>query len=265
MAPDGQNFRAVNAIRLLNTSGKLSLDELITKGYNHYLAAFDVLLPPLFKAYDTAPDSVKQALAGPVSTMKQWDRNSAANSVATTIAVEWGTLIMRKLPPVRTEEEGTYQTERIKMLMQTLTAKQQLEIFAEAINGLKSRYGSWEIKWGDVNRYQRPADGVTFSDDAPSLPVGAVSSAFGQLPSFQSRAMNTKKRYGYSGNSFIAAVEFGTRIRAKSVITGGQSFNPASKHYTDQAGMYIDGTFKDVLFYKADVLRHAEKTYHPGE
>jgi acyl-homoserine-lactone acylase len=265
MAPDGQNFRSVNAIKLLGDGKKLSIDELITKGYNHYLAAFDVLFPPLFKAYDAARDSVKQALAGPVNTMKQWDRYSAANSVATTLAVEWGTALMRKLPAAKSDEESTYQTERVNNLMQTLTAKQQLEIFAEAVNAVKNRYGSWEIKWGNINRYQRPADGKTFSDDAPSLPVGAVSSAFGQLPSFQSRTMNTKKRYGYSGNSFIAAVEFGTRIKAKTIITGGQSFNPASKHHTDQAGMYIEGKFKDVLFYKADVLKQAEKTYHPGE
>ena len=264
MAPGGQNFRAINAIKLLGDDKKLSLDELIAKGYNHYLAAFDALLPPLFKAYDAAPDSVKQALAGPINTMKRWDRYSAANSVATTLAVEWGTALMRKLPAAKSDEESTYQTERVNNLMQTLTAKQQLEIFTEAVNAVKNRYGTWEIKWGDINRYQRPADGKTFSDDAPSLPVGAVSSAFGQLPSFQSRTMNTKKRYGYSGNSFIAAVEFGTRIKAKTIITGGQSFNPASKHYTDQAGMYIEGKFKDVLFYKADVLKHAEKTYHPG-
>jgi acyl-homoserine-lactone acylase len=265
MAPDGQNFRAVNAIKLLSDAKHITLDELIAKGYNHYLAAFDVLLPPLFNAYDAAPDSVKQKLAGPVKSMRDWDKYSAVNSVATTLAVEWGTLIMRALPRAKTDEESTYQTERINALMQTLTAKQQLEIFAEAVNNLKARYGSWEINWGNINRYQRPADGITFNDDAPSLPVGAVSSAFGQLPSFQSRTMNTKKRYGYSGNSFIAAVEFGTRIKAKTVITGGQSFNPASKHYTDQAGMYIEGRFKDVLFYKADVLKHAEKTYHPGE
>ncbi|ASU32985.1 penicillin acylase family protein [Mucilaginibacter xinganensis] len=265
MAPDGQNFRAVNAIKLLSGINKLSLDELIAKGYDHYLAAFDVLLPPLLKAYDAGSDSVKQQLAGPVEAMRTWDKYSAVNSVATTLAVEWGTFIISRLPPVKTDEEGTYQTERVNAFMQTLTAKQQLEIFTAAVKSLEKRYGTWAIKWGEINRYQRPADGVTFSDDAPSMPVAAVSSAFGQLPSFQSRTMNTKKRYGYSGNSFIAAVEFGARIKAKSVITGGQSFNPASKHYTDQAGMYIEGKFKDVLFYKADVLKHAEKTYHPGQ
>jgi acyl-homoserine-lactone acylase len=75
--------------------------------------------------------------------------------------------------------------------------------------------------------------------------------------------MGTQKRYGYSGNSFIAAIEFGPRVKAKTIVTGGASFNPASKHFTDQAQGYIDGKFKEVLFYKEDVLKHAEKTYHP--
>ena len=264
MAPDGQNYRAINAIKLLSDAKQVTLDQLTAKGYDHYLAAFDVLLPPLFKAYGNAPDSLKQLLAEPVQSLQQWDRRSAVNSAATTLAVEWGTLMIGALPPVKTIEAGTYQTERMKTMLQTMSEKQLLGLFAKAVSNLNQRYGSWNTAWGDINRYQRPADGVAFSDDAPSLPVGMVSSAFGQLPSFQSATFNTKKRYGYSGNSFIAAVEFGSRIKAKTIITGGQSFNPASKHYADEAGMYIDGKFKDVLFYKADVLKHAEKTYHPG-
>jgi len=172
--------------------------------------------------------------------------------------------MMRALPPAKTVEEGTYQTTRTEAMLKTISNKQLLDNLNKAINDLEKRYGTWNVQWGDINRYQRPADGITFSDSLPSLPVGQTSSLFGQLPSFASRTMNTKKRYGYSGNSFIAAVEFGSRIKAKTIVTGGQSFNPASKHYTDQAGMYIEGKFKDVLFYKKDVLMHAEKTYHPG-
>ncbi len=67
------------------------------------------------------------------------------------------------------------------------------------------------------------------------------------------------------GNSFVAVIEFGPRIKAKSVVTGGSSSDPSSKHFTDQALMYTEGRFKDVLFYKEDVLKHAERTYHPGE
>ncbi|MDB5008024.1 MAG: acylase [Mucilaginibacter sp.] len=264
MAPNGQNYRALNAIRLLSNAKNITLNELITKGYDHYLTAFDVMLPPLLKAYNTAPDSIKQLLSKPIKALQQWDKNTSANSVATTVAIEWGTLVMRELPPAKTAEEGTYQTDRVNTLMQAINDKKLLDLLVESLNSIQKRYGKWDVAWGDINRYQRPADGATFNDDASSLPVGLASSAFGQLPSFQSRTINTKKRYGYSGNSFIAAVEFGSHIKAKTVITGGQSFDPASKHYTDQAGMYIEGKFKDVLFYKKDVLEHAEKTYHPG-
>jgi acyl-homoserine-lactone acylase len=264
MAPDGQNYRAINAIKLLADAEKVSLDQLIEKGYNHYLAAFDVLLPPLFKAYSNAPDSVKNQLANPISLLHNWDRATAANSVASAIAIEWGTLMLRALPATKTDEAGTYQTERIDAMLQSMSDKQLLDLFSQNLADLSKRYGTWQVTWGDINRYQRPKDGVTFNDNLPSLPVGLTASQFGQLPSFQSRTMNTKKRYGYSGNSFIAAVEFGTHITAKTIITGGQSFNPASTHFTDEAGMYIEGKFKDVLFYKKDVLKHAEKTYHPG-
>jgi acyl-homoserine lactone acylase PvdQ len=264
MAPDGQNYRSVNAIKLLQNARKLTLDSLIAKGYDHYLAAFDVLLPPLFKAYELAPDSEKQQLAEPVALLKQWDRRSAASSIATSLAVAWGTLMMRALPPAATAEAGIYQTKRVETLVNNLPARRYTDNLKQAVNDLDKRYGTWKMAWGEINRYQRPADGGSFSDSQPSLPVGQTSSQFGQLPSFVSRTMNTQKRYGYSGNSFIAAVEFGTRIKAKTVVTGGESFNSNSKNYTDQAGMYIEGKFKDVFFYKQDVLKHAIKTYHPG-
>jgi acyl-homoserine-lactone acylase len=60
-------------------------------------------------------------------------------------------------------------------------------------------------------------------------------------------------------------VEFGKRIKAKSILTSGQSGNPSSPHFKDQALMYSQGQFKEVLFYKDDVVKHAEKTYHPGD
>jgi acyl-homoserine lactone acylase PvdQ len=93
-----------------------------------------------------------------------------------------------------------------------------------------------------------------------------ASATFGSLPSFASRRFtNTNKRYGISGNSFVACIEFGKKVKAKSIVTGGQSFDPASKHYADQAEMFINGNFKDVLFYKEDVLKNVERKYHPGE
>jgi acyl-homoserine lactone acylase PvdQ len=75
----------------------------------------------------------------------------------------------------------------------------------------------------------------------------------------------SSRRYGYSGNSFICAVEFGEKVKAKSLLAGGNSNKPSSKHFADQAEMYTNGKFKDVLFYRDDVLKQAERTYKPGD
>ncbi|MGZ3750174.1 MAG: penicillin acylase family protein [Mucilaginibacter sp.] len=265
MAPDGQNYRAINAIKLLGDVKNITLEELISKGYDHYLAAFDVLVPTLVNAYNSCPDSLKQSLAEPVQVLAQWDRRSAIHSVATSLAVEWGTRMLMALPRVETVEESTYQTERMSAMLKIISPQKELEYLNDAIKSIQKRYGTWKTEWGDINRYQRPVDGTAFDDKLPSIPVGLVGSQFGQLPSFQSRSTGTLKRYGYSGNSFIAVVEFGPRIKAKSIITGGASFDPSSKHFTDQAEGYINGRFKDILFYKADVLKHVEKSYHPGD
>jgi acyl-homoserine-lactone acylase len=262
MAPDGQNYRAINTIKLFSNAKNVTMDELIKKGYDHYLTAFDVLLPPLFKAYDVAPDSIKTTLKEPIQILQQWDRQSAVNSVATTLAFEWGSRMMLLLPRVNSSEASTYQTERTEAMLKYSNPKQLTDELTAVVKNLQSRYGKWQVAWGDINRYQRPANGV-FDDNATSIAVGQVSSVFGQLPSFVSRPVNTKKRYGSSGNSFIAAVEFGPKVKAKSIITGGQSFDPQSPHFTDQAEGYINGKFKDILFYKADVLKHAERVYHP--
>ncbi len=105
-----------------------------------------------------------------------------------------------------------------------------------------------------------------FSDAAPSIPVGFPASRWGTLASFVAREYpGTKKRYGTSGNSFLAVVEFGDSVRAKAVTAGGESGHPDSPHFNDQAARYVAGNLRDVYFYKSQLKGHTERTYHPGE
>jgi acyl-homoserine lactone acylase PvdQ len=265
MATEGQNFRAINAIRLLKDANNLTVEKVVTVGYSHYLSAFEVLLPPLLKAYDdlSATDSMKQFLKEPIELLRSWDKKSSANSIASAIAIEWAYRMAQKASP------ANYRfNDPVGQMQSTITntsAMEKLNLLAETLNDLQKRFGSWRIPWGEVNRYQRNAENK-FDDNKPSFPVGLAAGTWGSIPSFATtRFPNTNKRYGVSGNSFIACVEFGKKVKAKSVITGGQLFDPSSKHFIDQAEMFIKGQFKDVLFYKEDVLKHAEKKYHPGE
>ncbi|QQL50359.1 penicillin acylase family protein [Mucilaginibacter ginkgonis] len=265
MAPDGENYRGVTAARLLGAAGKLTLDGLIKTGYNRYLSAFDDLLPPLFKAFEEYTGADKKQLAIPIELLKNWNRISDTTSVATTLGVQYAAQLFKQLPRVMSTESGTYQTERVRAMISYAGPQQFLKALTDAVDIIRSNNGgiAWEIPWGQINRYQRPDDGK-FSDSKPSLAAASVASTYGQLPSFVSRQMpGTQKFYGYSGNSFIAAVEFGPRIKAKSIETGGSSFDPKSTNFTDQAKGYLDGNFKEVLFYKEDVLKHVQRTYHP--
>ncbi len=267
MAPDGENFRGVNAARLLGNANNITMESLMTLGYDHYLSAFDVLLPPLIKAYDelSAGDSLKAILKEPVQILQSWDRRSSVSSVATTLATEWAKKITRRLADI--EEERNQPT--LYQIQVTRTPPvEMLRHLADVINDLSKMYGNWRIPWGDINRFQRNTGlmAETFDDTKKSFPSGLTSSRWGSLPAFESRLFpGTKLMYGTSGNSFIAAVEFGEKVKAKTIITGGQSPNPASPHFTDQAEMYLEGKFKDIWFYKEDVMQHVEKKYHPGE
>jgi len=60
-------------------------------------------------------------------------------------------------------------------------------------------------------------------------------------------------------------VEFGQKVRARSILAGGQSGDPDSPHFDDQAKRYARAEFKEVPFYRADVLKRAREQYHPGE
>lgn len=270
MAPDGQNARGLNAIRLLNKKDSITLDGLIEIGYNRYLAAFDILLPPLFKAYDATPntDSLKMNIKPAIDILRIWNKESDTSSVATTIAIDWATKINALWPSAQTKEESTEIIGRFNAIANGVNGKIMMEQLRDVLNELTGKYGRWQVRWGAINRYQRLSGKFAeiYDDNKPSLAVPLSSSRWGSLPAFESRSMySSKGRYGFSGNSFIAAVEFGERVKAKTIVTGGQSNNPLSPHFKDQAEGFVYGKFKDVFFYKEDVMKNKEKEYHPGE
>jgi len=271
MAPDGENFRGINAARVLNKEKAFTIDKMISAGYDRKLSAFEILVPALVSSFEkniSATDSLYQQLAEPIRVLKEWDYNAGENSVATTLAIEWAQKLTTTLQRIYIDEGWDDQVSLIKKFAATATTDELFPPLIAVLNELKSKFGKWDMPWGEINRYQRVSGDIIqkYNDEQPSLPVGFASSAWGMLPSYNSRYYpGTNKRYGLSGNSFICAVEFGKKIKAKSLLAGGESGNPSSPHFTDQLEMYSHGKFKDVLFYKDDVLKHVERKYHPGE
>ncbi|MFL0205580.1 penicillin acylase family protein [Aquirufa sp. 2-AUSEE-184A6] len=261
MAPDGENFRDRNAVRLFSKTSKLDLSGLIGLGYDRRLMAFEVLIPSLLEAIAGEADFQEVA-----NELKKWDYNASVTSIAQTIAVRWGLKIMPKMTKTKQFGGETDVVQNMENYAKTGSREEMRQALRVVMKELESDFGTWRVAWGDLNRFQRISNQeVLQMDDAqPSIPVPFTSSAWGQLPSYTSRSIQgTKKWYGVNGNSFIAAVEFGPKIKAYSLLAGGQNGSPSSPHFFDQGKMYAEGQFKEVYFYKSDVLKHAVFSYHP--
>jgi len=261
-----ENARGRHAERVLRDAKGLTIDSLIAAAYDSYLTAFEPLVPQLARDFDAlaATDARKAALAGQVASLRDWDLRFGVSSVPTALAVYWAQeMVAAHAPRARAANLPT-----VDFITTKLDGNERLDALARASDKLTRDFGTWKTPWGEINRFQRISGEVSqeYDDAKPSWPVAFTSANWGSLASFGMVAkQKTKRIYGDRGNSFVAAVEFGPRIKAKSILAGGQSGNPASKHFADQAAMYSRGEFKDVLFYKEDIEQQLERRYHPGQ
>jgi acyl-homoserine-lactone acylase len=261
----GENMRGLHASALLRDRMGFTLESLVAAAYDPGQPGFDRLVPPLLDAWDHGEggDALRRKLAAPMAVLRGWDRRWASDSVATSLAVYWGEALWQAAG--QAPHSGTvtaYDAVRAHS-----DGAAMVRAFGTAVNRLDRDFGTWQMPWGQINRFQRRTDDLEqpFSDAAPSLPVEFTSAQWGSLASITGAVpAGVKKRYGSSGNSFVAAVEFTDPVRAVAVSAGGESGDPISKHFTDQASRYATGALRKVYFTNEQLAGHIERQYHPG-
>lgn len=258
----GENARGWHATSLLTAKRNLTLESLVSEvAFDSHLPAFEKLIPLLVKDFEAAPDP---KLAEQVALLKAWDYRWSDHSLPTSLAVFWGEALWDKCAAAARAQH----MQVLDYMIAHATAAQRLAALGEASARLEQDFGNWRTPWGEINRFQRNDGAIvqTFDDARPSLPVPFTSSQWGSLASFGARRYpGTKRYYGTSGNSFVAAVEFGPRVRAVAVSAGGESGDPASPHFADQAIRYARGLLRQVYFWPDELKGHIAGVYHPGE
>ena len=260
-----ESARGLHAIRVLQDKKDFTLDSLIAAAYDSYLTWFEKPIPALVKAWEQTPtsDPLKAKLADQIALLRAWDLRWSTTSIPTALAIFWGDDIQRRVGG----DARRAGMSAVDYIAGKAAAEQLLQSLSAASDKLAADFGTWKTPWGDINRFQRLTDDLVhpFSDAAPSIPVGFTSGNWGSLASFGARPYKgSKKFYGSSGNSFVAVVEFGKTVRAKAVTAGGESGNPSSAHFNDQAKRYSTGDLREVYFYPSQHKGHSERRYHPG-
>ena len=243
---ESDNRRAQNSRRVLRELNDVTLDDFARAVLNTRLIAADEWLNDLFAVYDQLErDNPEKAapLAGPIAALRVWDREADTASVATTLFVLWSESI---------------NPDRVTRMDRWIGALNQV------VERLERDWDTWEVPWGEINRIQRPdaAGHVPFDDTQPSLPVAGAPGWLGSVFTFHARrAEGGRHHYGGHGNSFVKVVEFTPEVQARSIFVFGQSGDPASPHYFDQAELYSQMRFKPAWFSREDVGQHAVRTY----
>ena len=261
MSRDQENFRGVHAIELLTDRDGYTLDSLIALAHDPYLPALDILVEGLL---DSFRETGTYDIFDVVRTLDEWDYRTSTDEVAMTLAHYYGMEVLKSRKP------GSRRSlmELVHYWGTDAPFEARQKLFNNVLQRLDNDFGTWEVPWGEVNRYQRLNGDIrqAFDDAQPSIPISFASGRWGALAAYGARYHNnTKKIYGTRGNSFVAVVEFGDKVRAKTILAGGQSGDSSSPHFDDQIDRYAHQNWKDAAYYKEDVLKRAQKTYTPGK
>jgi acyl-homoserine-lactone acylase len=262
----GESPRGQHAVLVLNARRDFTPQTLIAAAFDPYLTAFARFVPLLVAAYDRLPaeDPQKTTLAEPIKLLRTWDYRWGLNSAPTSLAVFWGEALWAvAAQPAKEADMSVWD-----YIAKRTTDAQKLGALSQASQHLTKDFGKLAVPWGEINRFQRNDAAIvqTFDDAKPSIPVPFTSSQWGSLAAFGAMSYpGTRRYYGTKGNSFVAVVEFGPTVRALAITAGGESGNPESKHFKDEAQRYADGNLRPVYFYPADLAGHTERSYKPGQ
>ncbi|MCF7886654.1 MAG: penicillin acylase family protein [Candidatus Marinimicrobia bacterium] len=240
-------LRAQLLRRILAKEDSLTFEEWANLAFDTYILQAEKKLPALFEEWNEYKKSgakYNNELYQAIEVLANWNKRGDVNSIATTLFVLWHEKVSNS------DKESEFK---------------QITSLIEVIEECDSIYGNWRIPWGEINRLQRPKQG-SYNDERNSLPIGGVNDQLGTIFAIRSRQRNnTEERYGYYGQSYVCVIEFGDRVKSKSITPFGQSSNPKSPHYFDQATLFAKKKFKKSWYYLTEIKNNLERVYHPGE
>lgn len=240
------NPRGKSAIRLLSAEKNLTLERAKQIALDTSVDGFELWQSALQIAFKTNRRSFND-IAKAVDLVSGWNGRLDADNTAAALFRFWRRACGKLHVSITQNNDGS-----IKTLSKT-NEKNMLLALRQAQKFLAEKFGSIEVAWGKTVRLKRgektwPVNGGSFGNG-----VSVLRAAGGQLD--PKSGVTTVDR----GQSCTTIVLLGDSIRSFSILPFGESDDPQSPHFTDQAKeLFSKSKFKPTYFYKNELLKHLE-------
>jgi acyl-homoserine-lactone acylase len=125
--------------------------------------------------------------------------------------------------------------------------------FRAAVDYLEQHFGGVHVKLGELQRLRR---------GKVDLPLGGAPDVINGIFARDEGG----RLVGYQGDSYVLEVEFSDAgASSRSIHQYGASSRPESKHYADQAPLFVRHELKPTLRRESELKGALEREYRPGE
>jgi acyl-homoserine-lactone acylase len=231
--------RSLRTLKLLGGTEKLSRQDFLRmkwdRRYDPAAPIYPKLFAPLLQSYKPAGPAEAQAL----ELLRGWDGGTDEDSVAASVA----TLAIRHIF-YQHDLDGDH-----------MLTKDPVEAFQRAVRFLVKHYGRVDVPLGTLQRLRHGS-----GRDAIDLPLGGGADIL--------NAAYTKKQggqlVGIQGDSYVMIVDFAADgPHSQSIHQYGASLRSGSRHYSDQAPLFVKRQLKETYFRPEDLAQNSEASYKP--
>jgi len=247
------SLRSQHSLQLIDNDQKFTLEQIRDLKHSPKMLLADRVKDDLIEAVRREHSQAEVAAA--LEMLESWDHTVSADSRGGTLFAHWWKLYSKdKIGGYAVPWTAEEPTSTPRGLDKPARA---VECFLAAIEECKSRYGRWDVSWGDVHR-------IRMGD--VDLPMSGGSGLMGcfRVAKFRTDESDSKQIVN-SGDSWVFAVEFGAQPRAYTIVGYSQSEVEGTPHFSDQASLYSNNTMKRAAFTEVEINKQLLKRYHPGE
>jgi len=239
MAPKRMDFRPQRSARMIIEDNSITFDELVDFKLSTRVEFADRILDDLFKAIDVFGS--KKAKEGK-AVLERWDRNAEVDSKGMVLFFTWASKFS-------VSNNSTYTTDwDINNPINTpdglADPKRAAMLFEDTVKEIEKKFGKLDVPWGEY--YRINYNGV-------NLPANGTDGRLGVFRVAWPARSDKKNMYVGGGDSWVAVIEFGKKIRAKALLSYGNSTEKDSPYNGDQLVLFSKKELRDVWLYEEDI------------